>query len=389
MNPQMDRAAKFPTLSEMREQHQLVLRKDWKTRLQTLPKIGNRCDRALHIARRSQCPGSRWRDVIAPLLVHGDAGSVPTLLEVGANVGYDLLEWYQRFAAPAPTAWQWLATLRQNGLTTLDRTDGQLCGICWSCVAAAAPAAGGGAWGARAIAIDLNGANIRLIQQAAQAWHMVNVSTHHYAVSNVTGLTYRVDEWRAGSEWGSLADASAVAEESVTGGRRGTVTAGADSSQQDNASASRTAADAAHADRVVGTIRLDDFAGQAFGGVLPRRRSPLPASQVVSLLSVDAEGFDSAVLSGAASLLRAKRIRVLEFEVSEKGLWATAPVRDTLDLLLGYGYECFWQGNLGQLAAASGRRGDWCAGFGQRQRWGNLVCAHEAPILALLRNMSI
>lgn len=61
-------------------------------------------------------------------------------------------------------------------------------------------------------------------------------------------------------------------------------------------------------------------------------------------------------------------------------------LRRTLERLRGWKYECFWQGNFGHLARASG--GSWCAEF-EFKRWSNLVCAHEPAVLAALGALAI
>ena len=59
------------------------------------------------------------------------------------------------------------------------------------------------------------------------------------------------------------------------------------------------------------------------------------------------------------NLLDAARVDVLEFEYHSKGLWdASAADRRSLKAALAWltaaGYTCFWQGDSGALAQASG-----------------------------------
>ena len=67
------------------------------------------------------------------------------------------------------------------------------------------------------------------------------------------------------------------------------------------------------------------------------------------------------ILEGARALLAARKVAVLEFEYHSKGMWSgTSPPSDRRDLkavlrwLHAAGYTCFWQGDSGALAQASG-----------------------------------
>ena len=61
-------------------------------------------------------------------------------------------------------------------------------------------------------------------------------------------------------------------------------------------------------------------------------------------------------------------------------------LKSTLRALAQYGYTCFWQGDKGSLAAASGA--SWCDAFEFRAH-SNLVCAHDAQILAAMRQVAL
>ena len=45
----------------------------------------------------------------------------------------------------------------------------------------------------------------------------------------------------------------------------------------------------------------------------------------ITFLTIDTEGHDSLVLLGARQLLSARRVRVLQFEYHERGLWGPVP----------------------------------------------------------------
>ena len=105
----------------------------------------------------------------------------------------------------------------------------------------------------------------------------------------------------------------------------------------------------------------------------------------LDILSIDTEGWDAPVLRGAIGALRAKLVRVLEFEYHNEHKWPTTEqLQDAVSLLESVGYYCFWQSNGGELAALR----PWCPGFEFRQ-WSNLVCAHELGDVAALQSMSI
>ena len=112
----------------------------------------------------------------------------------------------------------------------------------------------------------------------------------------------------------------------------------------------------------------------------------------VAFLSVDTEGWDSAVLRGASKALKARRITVLEFEFNSMGLWLRQPgqpadfsqLRNTTQMLRGFGYRCFWQGNSGALAPLE----PWCDGFATPV-WSNIVCSHVPGILESFDSLAV
>ena len=86
----------------------------------------------------------------------------------------------------------------------------------------------------------------------------------------------------------------------------------------------------------------------------------------LSFVSVDTEGWDGFVLRGMRGALERKVVDVFEFEYMrawKQHLGATG-LADTLRWLDGVGYTCFWQGNRGALAQASG--GCWVDEFQTR-----------------------
>ena len=125
------------------------------------------------------------------------------------------------------------------------------------------------------------------------------------------------------------------------------------------------------------------------------RRAPATASGAlgrIDLLSVDVEGQDALVIEGALGLLRRKAIDVLEFEYIGRGFWRSDKGADqrqlssTLATLQRHGYDCYWQGESGSLARASGQY--WCDEFAFRLR-SNLVCSHREDILRTLDGLAV
>jgi len=95
----------------------------------------------------------------------------------------------------------------------------------------------------------------------------------------------------------------------------------------------------------------------------------------VLLLKVDAEGFDSHVLRGAARLLRERRAVFVVFEYNHK--WRSDPdkgtLRDAVERLRGFGYFC-WLMTPEHLLPLSGR---WWDDAYEIWAWSNAVCARS------------
>ena len=105
--------------------------------------------------------------------------------------------------------------------------------------------------------------------------------------------------------------------------------------------------------------------------------------EVLDYLSIDTEGWDVLVLEGARDALTRKRVRVLQFEYHEWGPWGSHKLGDSLAWLGQLGYDCFWQGNSGELAPAT------TSCDNEFHKWSNVVCSAEASIVRALRTLSI
>ncbi len=54
------------------------------------------CQLAHELSTCSNCPSTRWRDAVAPLLLDASRGTV-TLVAIGASKGYGVVDFLQRF----------------------------------------------------------------------------------------------------------------------------------------------------------------------------------------------------------------------------------------------------------------------------------------------------
>ena len=128
--------------------------------------------------------------------------------------------------------------------------------------------------------------------------------------------------------------------------------------------------------------------GTSKGGVQPHQVQSVRAETVDSLvrsfmdgvapaiLTIDTEGFDPLVLQGARETLGSGRVHYLEFEVHEKGPWKHTEVKNVLQYVEGFGFDCFWASR--PLIPVSVRGGCWHESYEVNKTWSNMVCAHQA-----------
>jgi len=291
------------------------------------------CEASVEVAKRSYCPGkrSRWEAAIAGYL------SIPrmTFVNVGANKGYNVAEFLSRFrhlGRPGVTNAHW-----HQHLIDLDPTMHAPCGICRSTCSRPPP------WQtfkttATIHALELLESNVHVLNQM---FNMLSVpgSVHQFAVLNYSGIAY--------------APSANAGEEKF----------GAEAIRR------------AHL-RAVPAITVDDFA----------KKHEL---QHISILDIDAEGSDALVLEGATGVLQSHKVDILKFEYHSVGAWALSAwghrnLGDVIATLYGHGYECFFDGNNGQLAPISNVF--WCKSLEIRM-WSNVVCAHNASIRKVFHSL--
>ena len=286
----------------------------------------------LRVAAFSTCPSGLWHHRIAPLLAAPDM----VMLNIGANKGYNLVEFLQRYsAAPSNlTHAHWYRQLMRFGC------EAQCCGVCASCKMQPIPQQANSR--IQLHAFELQASNAALLRRMTRGLPVV---VHSTGVSNASGFVYTSENVKAGSEsFGIL-----------------------------HTRRHRTGAHPSGAARPVTTIDAWMDSHQ-----VPRAH----------FASIDTEGEDPLVLFGMERTLSARRIDVLEVEYNRK--WKAVlrdprPLRPVIDWLHGRGYTCFWQGNKGALAQLSGR----CYREETRNRFGfarsNFVCTHRSDLVEALR----
>ena len=256
------------------------------------------------------------------------------MLNIGANKGYNLVEFVQRYsAAPANlTHANWYSLLREHGCAA------QCCGVCGLCRAQRIKQQATAS--VHLHAFELQQANAQMLQKLVRLAGLP-VSVHSVAVSNATGTVYTASDVKPGSESVGIAKRAGNAKRLVA--------------------------------RPVTTV--DAFMA---GHGVPRAH----------FVSIDTEGYDPLVMYGMERALTEKRIDVLEFEFNRKWkavLQSARPMRPVVDWLHARGYVCFWQGNRGALAQISAG----CYQEETRNRFGfarsNAVCTHRADVIGVFR----
>lgn len=143
----------------------------------------------LQIAAYSTCPSGLWHERVAPLL----ASPEMVMLNIGANKGYNLVEFTQRYsAAPANlTHANWYSLLMQNGCAA------QCCGVCRLCKAPRIPQQASAKLHLHAF--ELQPANAAMLEKLVK-FAGLPVTVHSTAMSNYTGTVYTASGVRPGSE---------------------------------------------------------------------------------------------------------------------------------------------------------------------------------------------
>lgn len=112
---------------------------------------------------------------------------------------------------------------------------------------------------------------------------------------------------------------------------------------------------------------------------------------VIDLLSIDTEGNDMRVLYGSVNFLTTRLVRVIEFEVHEKGQWYHTRVDNLIDLVDNLGFDCYWAaGKKKPLLRMTG-----CTHKAyednELKHWSNVVCVNrvETKLAELFERTSL
>ena len=333
--------------------------REWEFTVPTLSRGGSLEERpcqplrrALHLAERSRCPKARWLDRLAPYF---GRRSPVVFVNVGANKGYAVASILQRFTGVNLTNTDWLTALsgfqekktqsvrasqrkRSSRQTKIEKMLHTPCGACRACHESPSRLADAMA-STRKVdvhAFELLDANVEWLRWAFQHFQVPGV-VRQAIVSNETGWADAPVRMPLGSEFVTpLAQAAHVSSRHKW---------------------------------LVGSLpklRLDSYMRDV-------------GMTHAHLVSIDTEGYDALVLEGMRGALERHAVDVVEFEYHNKSFWeSTNPEARSLDSTLAWlhaiSYACFWQGDNGCLAPASGRC--WDQQFEIRS-WSNLVCARD------------
>jgi FkbM family methyltransferase len=94
----------------------------------------------------------------------------------------------------------------------------------------------------------------------------------------------------------------------------------------------------------------------------------------INILSIHTKGNDFGVIEGAINTLPI--VSMIEFEYSHVNAWAMSDLDlyDVVSLLNISGFDCFWQGDQGQLWWLTGC---WHDSYDSIHAWGNVACAQR------------
>lgn len=102
----------------------------------------------------------------------------------------------------------------------------------------------------------------------------------------------------------------------------------------------------------------------------------------LTLLKIDAEGYDPAVLKGAMRSIRTGVVKLITFEYN-KGVWLEYKLEDFVDWFDEYGFICYFDG-----VFLTRLTGCWFPRF-EFYSWANVVCVHrEHPLLEYCESLS-
>jgi hypothetical protein len=358
----------------------------------------------LRLAAAGRCPSSRWKDVIAPLLLLESNSRGLTFVNAGANKGFAVSEFLQRFWTPFPTSREW-----GGNATKIKPSLMHKCGFCGDC-SLPPPSPALRAPSVTVHAFELLASNAKLLSLLFERF-AVPGEVHSLALSSKQAKTSRtLPRPQGGRAMHYLRVVILVRGldnplfTDFTGSAYRPFVA---RTGQENAAASTV--HARWTERV-GTTSVDAFATSR-------------ALERVDWLALDAEGWDPIILRGARRMLSERRISIVEFEYTPSawaravgagvasveqpsaaagdgaaavaGAKAAAVATDelvhTLAMLRDSGYTCFWQGGRRTGSEAGGalapvRRSLGCDTV---RLTGNVLCAHAPTVVAKLEGLAL
>lgn len=227
---------------------------------------------------------------------------------------------------------------------------------------------------ARVLAVDIQEANVQLLSRLFQALNITGAA-HHAAFTNHSGTIATYESaplGHAGLEHIGIDRADWIERRRVSAAMSATTAPG------------RKGGPKARRRVKVGTETVDEFAS-------------VHGLERLTMLSIDAEGWDPLILEGAERMIRSRRVEVISFEYHFYPWRAVGrTLRGTLRWLGAAGYSCFWSGDRsigGRLArlGAEEREG-WCSeleSVDRRANRANVVCSHRVSVLAAIEPLEL
>ena len=299
------------------------------------------------------CPPSRWADALAEAS-YARLSRAPgplTFLNIGANKGYAIAEFVDRWTQRRSTPHRWhdaiLEYAKETHHGTLHHTPFLRCGVCHACKNRAVPPHARAAKVA-VHALELLDENREIIRWAANATGIADmVTVHNLAGSNATSkLTFHHTGRAAAGKEGTSACTSTMGCDRAPRGL------------------SVKTVQAMSVDDLMGTLGLSE----------------------IYHVSIDVEGWDALVVEGMRGAISRRAVEVFEFEYKRSGYWTHVDPKERRGLgeLVAWvseaGYRCYWQSATALVRVSGECWSPHFAGVG----WSNLLCAHRPHALAIL-----
>ena len=310
----------------------------------------------------SSCPSGSWLTEAAALRA---GSSAPVYINVGANKGYSALEFVSLWSQKHVSGHAWNRALR-----SFPGAGGKLraysCGNCKDCHRQPPPLHGRS--GGVAHLLEMAHGNRALLRHAIRATNLTaEVVVHDAAASNVSGVMRVPAHTMVGEERNAL----------CLPGQR----------------------DCTESVRVV---TIDDFIEHDLAQQPRQLGPPRPPGPEAWLVSIDTEGHDALVLEGMRRTLTARRVAIVQFEVSGRGFWSNGgggrtpraysrerrSLRHVISSFESTGYECFWELTDGLLPLSGACWRDEYDAPRPRSLWANIACAHEPRVVAMMHRVS-